>query len=273
MNSMSIGAFAERTRLSAKALRLYDHLRLVVPAHVDPSTGYRFYGEDQVELAELVGLLRRVDMPLAVIAELLTKPPEQAADLVAQFWSEVESATVERRALVAYIEERLKGAEMPNYEVKTRQIPNRRLLAISRHLLAHETDAFFDDAFSRLRAVGPGLEGIEGCPFLVFYGEVSADSDGPMELCRPLAAETEVDQSALVGGMQLRQEPAHEEAFVRLTLKEADSTAMLRAIDALKSWAGSAHRVPGGALRQVLFADQRTAGPDDPVFDLSIPLK
>ncbi len=99
-------------------------------------------------------------MPLADIAELLTKPPAQAADLVAQFWSEVEAATVERRALSAYIEEGLKGAEMPNYEVKTRQFPNRRLLAISRHLLAHETDAFFDDAFSRLRTVGPGLEAI-----------------------------------------------------------------------------------------------------------------
>ncbi len=39
---MTLGAFAERTRLAAKALRLYDHLGLVVPAHVDPATGYRF---------------------------------------------------------------------------------------------------------------------------------------------------------------------------------------------------------------------------------------
>lgn len=108
---------------------------------------------------------------------------------------------------------------------------------------------------------------------MVFYGEVSADSGGPMELCRPLAAETPVDQGALSGDTRLRQEPAHEEAFVRLTLKEADSTTMLSAIDALKSWAGGAQRVPGGALRQVLFADRRTAGLDYPVFDLSIPLK
>ncbi len=85
-----------------------------------------------------------------------------------------------------------------------------------------------------------------------------------MELCRPLAAETPVDQGALSGDTRLRQEPAHEEAFVRLTLKEADSTTMLSAIDALKSWAGGAQRVPGGALRQVLFADRRNAGPGLP---------
>jgi hypothetical protein len=28
-----------------------------------------------------------------------------------------------------------------------------------------------------------------------------------------------------------------------------------------------------GALRQVLIADQRTAGPDTPVCDLSVPLR
>jgi hypothetical protein len=39
--------------------------------------------------------------------------------------------------------------------------------------------AFFNDAFARLRSAGPGVAGIAGCPFLVFYGEVSDDSDGP----------------------------------------------------------------------------------------------
>jgi len=32
-------------------------------------------------------------------------------------------------------------------------------------------------------------------------------------------------------------------------------------------------RKPAGALRQVLIADQRTATPDTPVCDLSIPLR
>jgi DNA-binding transcriptional MerR regulator len=47
MDLMTIGAFAERTRLSAKALRLYDRLGLVPPARTDPASGYRFYSEDQ----------------------------------------------------------------------------------------------------------------------------------------------------------------------------------------------------------------------------------
>ena len=54
---------------------------------------------------------------------------------------------------------------------------------------SNEAAPFFSDAFARLRAAGPGIDGIAGCPFVVYYGEVSDDSDGPVELCRPVAAD------------------------------------------------------------------------------------
>ena len=40
---------------------------------------------------------------------------------------------------------------MPDYELQIRDIPERKLLTISRHLHSNETDAFFDEAFARLR--------------------------------------------------------------------------------------------------------------------------
>ena len=49
MTLMTIGEFGDRTRLSPKALRLYEQLGLVVPREVDSSSGYRRYAEDQVE--------------------------------------------------------------------------------------------------------------------------------------------------------------------------------------------------------------------------------
>jgi PPM family protein phosphatase len=39
MELMTIGEFAGRTRLSAKALRLYDRLGLLRPAQTDPFSG------------------------------------------------------------------------------------------------------------------------------------------------------------------------------------------------------------------------------------------
>jgi len=54
---LSIGEFSQRTRSSPKALRLYRELGLLLPVRVDPDSGYRFYREDQIEPARLVGLL------------------------------------------------------------------------------------------------------------------------------------------------------------------------------------------------------------------------
>ena len=47
-NSLSIGRFARITGVSHKALRLHDTLGLLLPSHVDPDSGCRFYGNGQV---------------------------------------------------------------------------------------------------------------------------------------------------------------------------------------------------------------------------------
>ena len=267
MDLMTIGAFAHRTRLSAKALRLYDRLGLVRPARTDPDSGYRFYREDQVDGARLVAQLRRLGMPLPVIADVVGKPPGDAAEAIGRYWAQIESATAERRVLVSYLQARLKGDDMATYDIQTRTIPGRKLVAITRHVHANETGPFFSDAFARLRAAGPGLEGIAGCPFVVYYGEVSDDSDGPVELCRPVAADPA--QSDL----QARTEPSHEEVFIRVAMKDMGWPALAPAVDALEAWIRERRRAPAGALRQVLIADQRTARPDTPVCDLSVPLR
>jgi DNA-binding transcriptional MerR regulator len=264
---MTIGAFGERTRLSAKALRLYDRLGLVRPARTDPDSGYRFYREDQVDGARLVALLRRLGMPLPVIADVVGKPPGEAAEAIGRYWAQIESATAERRVLVSYIQARLNGGDMASYDIGTRTIPERTLVSVTRHVHANQAGPFFSEAFARLRAAGPGIEGIAGCPFVVYYGEVSDDSDGPVELCRPVAGDP-ADPD-----LQARTEPSHEEVFIRVAMKHMGWPALAPASDALEAWIRDGRKAPAGALRQVLIADQRTAEPDTPVCDLSVPLR
>ena len=158
-------------------------------------------------------------------------------------------------------------------DVSLRSVPERMVASISRHVTASEVDAFFDDAFSRLRAFGAGLEGITGAPFVVYYGEVSQDSDGPVELCRPVAPDTAPGAAPAIQDIQVRVDPAHDEAYIRLTPAEVSWPAMLPAIDALEHWGRDNDRTPRGPLRQVIIADMRTAGPDTLVCDLSIPLR
>ena len=160
-----------------------------------------------------------------------------------------------------------------SYEIEVRTMPERTLLAINRHVYLADTDAFFGDAFARLRAGGPGVAGVAGVPFLIFYGEVSADSDGPIELCRPVAADAGNPAADASSGVERRIEPAHGEAYIRLPKKEVAWPAMLPACDALERWVHDHQRRPAGPLRQLLIADQRTATPDTLTCDLSVPLR
>jgi DNA-binding transcriptional MerR regulator len=66
-----IGRFARLANLSPRQLRYYHALGLLPPAAIDPSSGYRYYGEAQRATAELIALLRSVDMPVPEIQSLL----------------------------------------------------------------------------------------------------------------------------------------------------------------------------------------------------------
>jgi DNA-binding transcriptional MerR regulator len=65
------GAFARAASLSVKALRLYHEMGLLVPAVVDPATGYRAYSPAQLTDATIIRLLREVGVPLRDVHAVL----------------------------------------------------------------------------------------------------------------------------------------------------------------------------------------------------------
>ena len=74
---MTIGRFARLSGLSARALRFYDEAGVLSPAATSLSTGYRYYGEDQLALARRIRELRRLDLPLVEIRALLADDDSQ----------------------------------------------------------------------------------------------------------------------------------------------------------------------------------------------------
>ncbi|MGY2129624.1 DNA polymerase III subunit beta family protein [Blastococcus sp. SYSU DS0617] len=73
-----IGRLARESGLTVSALRFYDGAGVLVPAHVDPHSSYRWYSDDQVVVARLVARLRRVGMPLAEIRRVLAHRDDPA---------------------------------------------------------------------------------------------------------------------------------------------------------------------------------------------------
>ncbi|GHF00422.1 MerR family transcriptional regulator [Streptomyces werraensis] len=111
MELLTIGAFAKASRLSPKALRLYDELGLLTPARVDPDTGYRRYAPEQLERARLVAWLRRLGMPLARIRQVCAMDPGEAAGEIRAYWARVEADTAARRDLAAFLVDHLTGKD------------------------------------------------------------------------------------------------------------------------------------------------------------------
>ena len=68
---LRIGQFAKRTGLSVATLRFYADQSLLQPDHVDAQTGYRYYSERQIVLANKIVNLRSTNLALPEIRRLL----------------------------------------------------------------------------------------------------------------------------------------------------------------------------------------------------------
>lgn len=271
---LMIGEFSARSRLSAKALRLYDELGLLAPVRVDESTGYRWYAPEQLRRARLVALLRHLNMPLPRIADVLDLPGPAAAAAVRTYWLDIEQTMTARRAVVDYVCRLLQEDQpMRSYDVQVRSLPTRTLVSALRYVTLDEAGSVLGALLGRMRAAGPGLAGIAGCPFTIYHGAVSEDSDGPIEVSRPLAEPALATAAAArLGDVSARTEAGHDEAFVRLTMAEVAWPAQLEALDALERYVRGLGREAAGPPRHVMIADWRTAGPADAGCDLSVPL-
>ena len=79
---LKIGSFSRLTGIPITALRYYDEIGLLRPAVVDPDSGFRLYGDDQLETGRLIARLRSIEMPPEDVAALL-RTPENRAELLA----------------------------------------------------------------------------------------------------------------------------------------------------------------------------------------------
>jgi DNA-binding transcriptional MerR regulator len=238
MTLLSIGEFARLSRLSAKALRRYDELGLLRPQRVDPDSGYRWYGPGQLEPARLIAVLRRIGVPLAQVKPLLGLDRAAVAQEVTAWWATAEAEHAARRDLADYLVDQLNGRETVMYEVATREIPERRLLCLKRNVDEAGAWALGKEFVGIMQARPlPRAPGEAGWAFAIYHGEVSQDSDGPVEWCRPVPAD---EAEALAGQypeLTLRTEPAHAEAFVHLGDPQAAPPRWQLIAETMQAWA------------------------------------
>lgn len=267
---VTIGNFAHRAGLTAKALRLYDDLGLLRPADVDPSNGYRRYGLDQVRHARLIRMLRGTDLTLVEIGQLLADldvGPDVAGRHLDRHLAALEARHSGRRLLIRHIHAILREEDPSMFPIQTRHVDARRVMSVQRRLRAPETDSFvaaakaaFADHLDGATPIGPFT--------LIFHGIVDHDSDGPLEAI--LGCPTHVQPTDAIG---VRTEPAHDEAFTRITKAQWAYPAILAAYDVVASSPQATARA-GSPLscREVYLAEPDAIGDDEPICDIAFPL-
>ena len=163
------------------------------------------------------------------------------------------------------------------YEVATREMPERSLLCLKRNVDEQGAWALGKEFIAILRERPlPKMNGREGAMFTIYWGEVSADSDGPVEMCKPVP---ESDSTALAlhyPELTLRTEPAHLEAYVAIpndalpTGPGGNPAAQWQlASEALRAWAAE-HRIDPDSQPEYLGV-RITYLSSEPVTETSAP--
>lgn len=250
------GEFGAAARLSPKALRLYADLGLLLPAEVDPATGYRYYDPAQLPKARLIGRLRALGLPLARIAYLADLTPAARA-LELRGWLRAERERLDdTAALVEAFSER-PAPEMVA-AVGLRDVPARTVVSRARRIDSTQLHEHIRTAERDIRAhLGASTQ-----PRMVFFEDlVTPDSDGVVEVSIPYVGTVEP-----VSDLHLRLVPAHTAAWLAVPREYEDMPLILRVYDAIEAWID---RHPG--LRQCGHPYETTPG-TDALFDVSYPV-
>ena len=161
----SIGAFAQLGGVSVRMLRHYDHIGLLVPADVNPTTGRRLYDADQLSRLNRLVALKHLGFPLEQVRSLLADGIDaaelrgmlrmRAADLETRLLR--DGQTLDRvRARLRLIESET-TMTVTGVEIKT--VAPQRILALHQELTEEDdadqldVEALFDRVIALMDAV------------------------------------------------------------------------------------------------------------------------
>jgi effector-binding domain-containing protein len=218
----SIGEFSMVSRMSVKTLRFYDDRGLLKPGHIDSKSGYRYYSSAQLPEANLIRLLRSLELPLEEIQLFLReREPEQRKTLLEQHRRKMEERVEEYLSIVSSIE-RITKEETEDIarKVELKELASQNILGIRLHVTYDELGESIGRAYMELFTyLGELGEYPSGPPLTLYHGEEFDESDIDMEVGVPvnrvLPGKGEIKWRELPGGLMastLHMGPYHEVA-------------------------------------------------------------
>lgn len=216
---MSIGDFSRATHLTVKTLRHYHQIGLLAPAEVDPHTGYRRYGTEQLGTAQVVRRFRDLDMPLEEIqAVLATTDPTARNERIVAHLDRLQEQLGRTQNAVDRLRDLLTHAAPADSAVELRAVPATSAAAITDVIDAADGPAWLPGALGELHAtvtaqhitpIGPSGG--------IYPDEVFTDHRGEVTVFVPVTGTVRA-----VGRVRPRDIPAAELAVITHSGSPAD---------------------------------------------------
>lgn len=246
---MPIGRFSMICRLTVKALRHYDELGLLRPAAVDPGSGYRYYRLGQAREAEMIGLLRSLDMPLSEIRVILGESEGPAGkEALDRHRGRIEERIAAGKRILATLDSLMARKEdLMDGDVSTREIAPVHIASVRITVSLPEMGPAHERAFMEIFST-LGRSGIApaGPPMSIYhdpeFNEESIDIEIAVPISGPVEGEGRVTSRRLDGG------PA------AVTLHAGPYEEVHRAYRALQAWMQEHGHESSGPPREVYLA-------------------
>jgi DNA-binding transcriptional MerR regulator len=159
---ISVGEFARLTHLTVKTLHHYHDVGVLTPAAVDPDTGYRRYGLDQLERAQLIRRLRAVRMPVPQVRAVLAAPDDAARHaLIAAHLDDLRRQLADTATAVANLQHLLTGDSREPL-ITFRELPDLPCVLATAEVDRGSIGAWCAEIYPRLFALAGTLGGVGG---------------------------------------------------------------------------------------------------------------
>lgn len=143
---LKIGDFSKLSRITIRMLRHYNEIGLLVPKSVDDFTGYRYYGEDQLMIANRITALKDMGFSLATVKEILANYDDEKA--LAKFLSikqaEIEAASEEIKKRMTLLDTTIKrlreDVSIMKYNVVLKELPERKVMSVRKVIQSYNQE-------------------------------------------------------------------------------------------------------------------------------------
>ncbi|MCP3974214.1 MAG: MerR family transcriptional regulator [bacterium] len=255
------------TRLSVKALRLYDEKGLLRPAHVDAQSGYRYYGLSQASQAETIRALRSVDMPLDEIALILgSEDQELTRKQLMAHHERLGEQLAARQRMLRYLESLIQREEgMMPYDIEIIETSPQLVAATKVHMSLRRIGRDIGTGFgSLMQALGREQVAPSGPPLIVYHEVIDEETEGDIEICVPVAKDISGDVD--VYGREL------EGGSMATTVHHGPYDQIAPAYHTLTGWISEHGHEIAGPPREIYLNDPQTVAPEELLTRVEFPI-